>query len=458
METQHLTPNDDHEPGQMGNPSHWGVDFGSALDLDGDTLVVGTQSEIHKDGWRTASGDGADWAYVFTRQADGTWVQDAKLIPSDAHEGDTFAYSVGVDEEAGIIVAGNPGVYEGTNKIYIFQRESDGKWVEEASFTRSNPWPAGPFGLHTAVSGYLVAAGNHPDLFLFEQVNGTWRETRVLEGGGMVAVQGDRLVTSVFNVSSGFNTFQLYDRIDGDWIAGARLDPEGLHNRSNTVGCNVALSEDGTTLAIGACIDRRIYGIHTQHNLEVNGPEPVGQNQVEFDSEQAVGSVWVYEEIDGNWVLTADIPNPDPGPRSDMFGRSVALEGDLLVVGAPWDLYNGASRGSGAAYIYEKQSGGWGLAAKLRNHDNGPYGEGDLFGQAVSISGTTIVVGAPFDDNRQDGTPWPVDDDADIPFCVHREIVWGCDEGEDAGSAYIFEPAATPGGIPNASPSTVDLG
>jgi hypothetical protein len=77
---------------------------------------------------------------------------------------------------------------------------------------------------------------------------------------------------------------------------------------------------------------------------------------------------------------------------SGSFGRSVALFGDTLVVGAQWDDENGAQ--AGAAYVFARNLGGpnqWGEVTKLLAADGAA---GDWFGTAVSISGDTIVVGA----------------------------------------------------------------
>jgi hypothetical protein len=99
------------------------------------------------------------------------------------------------------------------------------------------------------------------------------------------------------------------------------------------------------------------------------------------------------------------------------FGAAVAVEGDTVVVGAhgesggPGDpLYH-----AGAAYIFERNLGGpnnWGQAKKLTASDPGFF---DEFGQAVTISGDTIAVGAPYE-NGGDGNPM-----------------------SDAGAVYIFE-------------------
>ena len=70
----------------------------------------------------------------------------------------------------------------------------------------------------------------------------------------------------------------------------------------------------------------------------------------------------------------------------DQFGKSVALSGDSIVVGAHWD---DSSRGS--AYVFDWNGSVWSQTAKLVASDGAAA---DLFGNSVAISGQTVVVGA----------------------------------------------------------------
>ena len=96
-----------------------------------------------------------------------------------------------------------------------------------------------------------------------------------------------------------------------------------------------------------------------------------------------------------NWGIVATVPNPVP-MSFDSFGGSVSVNGDTLVVGAPFS--NGAGLNRGAAYVYYRDQGGvdnWGLVTTLVS---GFPLDSALFGSSVSVNGDTIVVGAP----RQD--------------------------------------------------------
>jgi hypothetical protein len=92
-----------------------------------------------------------------------------------------------------------------------------------------------------------------------------------------------------------------------------------------------------------------------------------------------------------HWVETRRV-TPEDSRAGIYFGRNLAISADLLVVGAPGNLTFGAQAGS--AYIFERNMGGpnqWGQVAKLNASDPAIN---DNFGWAVSVDGTTVVVGA----------------------------------------------------------------
>jgi FG-GAP repeat len=110
------------------------------------------------------------------------------------------------------------------------------------------------------------------------------------------------------------------------------------------------------------------------------------------------GSAFIFRrDQDGadEWGQIAKITPPD-GTKNDFFGRSVAISGDTVVVGMPGDDDNGPS--SGSAYIFQRDNGGvdaWGRVAKITPED---AEAGDNFGVSVAINGDTIMVGAYHDD------------------------------------------------------------
>jgi serine/threonine protein kinase len=87
----------------------------------------------------------------------------------------------------------------------------------------------------------------------------------------------------------------------------------------------------------------------------------------------------------------------------DYFGWSVGISGDTVVAGAYQDNHGG-NDWAGSAYVFERNQGGmdqWGRVAKVTAGD---AAADDYFGQAVGISGNTLVVGAYGDDDGGDGS------------------------------------------------------
>ncbi len=113
------------------------------------------------------------------------------------------------------------------------------------------------------------------------------------------------------------------------------------------------------------------------------------------------GSSYVFVRPEGSgWVdmtESAKLTASD-GAAIDLFGVSVAISGDIVVVGAQSDDI-GANGNQGSAYVFVKPVGGWAgnltESAKLTASDGAA---GDEFGRGVAISGDTVVVGARFDD------------------------------------------------------------
>jgi hypothetical protein len=113
------------------------------------------------------------------------------------------------------------------------------------------------------------------------------------------------------------------------------------------------------------------------------------------DSGTDSGSAYVFVKPSEGWsdmTQTAKLTAAD-GATEDYFGQSVSISGDVAVVGASWDGDNGPL--SGSAYVFVKPSEGWAnmtQTAKLTASDGWHY---RMFGRSVSISGDMVMVGAP---------------------------------------------------------------
>jgi hypothetical protein len=100
------------------------------------------------------------------------------------------------------------------------------------------------------------------------------------------------------------------------------------------------------------------------------------------------GSVYVFQHRSAGWVR-ADVLSVPEIAVEDLFGVSMAADGDTLVVGAQFADARGED--SGQAYVFERDNGRWHQATVLSASD---AAAGDQFGLTVSVSEETIVVGA----------------------------------------------------------------
>jgi hypothetical protein len=108
------------------------------------------------------------------------------------------------------------------------------------------------------------------------------------------------------------------------------------------------------------------------------------------------GAVYVYQlQPNGDWQMMQRLVSDDPDD-GDLFGYSVALSGDYLLVGAWSEDHdangNNTMNNAGSAFVFERQPNGtWNLVEKLVGSDRAP---GDEFGKQVDIRGEYAIIGA----------------------------------------------------------------
>ncbi|MBL4697842.1 MAG: hypothetical protein JKX70_03310 [Phycisphaerales bacterium] len=174
---------------------------------------------------------------------------------------------------------------------------------------------------------------------------------------------------------------------------------------------------------------------------------------------ETAGAVYVYRLIDQEWVQEAKLESEDIS-EGDLFGNWVSIDENLIVIGAPGDDDNGNN--SGSAYIFKFVGGQWVQETKLNPSDAGST---DFFGGAVSISGSSVVIGATRNDELGtnagsayvfsfDGGQWNEQakllasdgeafDAFGVSLCISGDtVIIGApeddDSGNSSGSAYIF--------------------
>lgn len=192
----------------------------------------------------------------------------------------------------------------------------------------------------------------------------------------------------------------------GDWVQEAYLKAS---NTEKVDQFGISVSVSGNRIVVGA---------HTESSLAVG----VNGNELNNDGPNS-GAAYVFVKVNGEWQQEAYLKASNT-QESDLFGWSVAISGDTIVVGAPGedsssvgvngDQFNNSSSGSGAAYVFVRNpQSGWGQEAYLKPSNTESQA---LFGEAVAIDGDRIAVAA----LRED-------------VCL--------DEGEDEGAASVVDGA-----------------
>ncbi|TQV74278.1 hypothetical protein FKG94_16885 [Exilibacterium tricleocarpae] len=177
------------------------------------------------------------------------------------------------------------------------------------------------------------------------------------------------------------------------------LDTIGYFKAFNTdagdgFGYSVAMSANGSTLAIGA------YG-EDSATRNINGNP---NNNVEGENS---GAVYIFVRNRQQWTQQAYIKPGNTG-AGDQFGFSVALSanGNTLVVGSPYEDSSSAGGGgqnddledSGAVYLFTRSGDGWSQETLFKANNSGAF---DNYGWSVAIDGEgrTLAVGATGEDS-----------------------------------------------------------
>ena len=148
---------------------------------------------------------------------------------------------------------------------------------------------------------------------------------------------------------------------------------------------------EGSALALSVsefplAADDPIEGAEFGRSIAIDG-DCVVVGAAEGSDEVAVGpgAAYVFRRIGGTYVQEAKLVAPDPELGAE-FGRAVAVKGNIIVVGARF-----ASDQAGAAYIFKKKRGLWSFEQKVTASDGSPE---DNFGRAVALDNDLLVVTA----------------------------------------------------------------
>jgi len=356
--------------------------FGTSVAVSGEVAIVGAR-------WDDDAGLGSGSAYVFQRDEGGAdnWGEVAKLIASDAAADDRLGTSAAVSGGVAIVGASHHnGVNTDTGSAYVFQRDEGGadNWGEVAKLTASDTAFGDLFGGAVSINGDTAIVGadrkgnDTGSAYVFQRDEGgadNWGEVVKLIAsdaalgdffGDSVAVSGELAIVG----APGGDSAYIFQRDEG-----------GADNWGEVVKLIASDAAEGDAFGTSVALNGEVAIVGASNN---------------DDAGNASGSAYVFQRDEGgadNWGEVAKLMASDAAV-DDKFGTSVAVSSELAIVGSPF-----AEDNSGTAYVFQRDEGGadnWGEVEKLTASD---AALGDFFGDSVAVSGEVAIVGASYNDD-----------------------------------------------------------
>jgi hypothetical protein len=363
--------------------------FGDRVAVWGDTLVVGVQDEdsaVPGDPFDdTAVDSGA--VLVFVRDG-ATWEQQAYLKAAHPGTFDGFGESLALHEDTLVVGAPNEAsTASGVNG----DQTVDGSPASGAAYVFVRT------GTTWTQQAYLKAA--EPDIFDgFGQSVAVWGDTVVVgatsEDSSATKVDGDAVDDGLHNAGAAY----VFERDGTTWSQAAYLK---AHKPGGADAFGNAVAVGGNLVAVAA------WG-------EDSASAGVGGDATD-DSLNSAGAVYLYVRDGEGWTFKSYLKASHPG-AGDEFGSSLALSGDLLVVGASGeqsaatgvdgDPTDDSLVSPGAAYLFRRVGSLWQQEAYLKASNLQDSG---YFGQTVALHEEVVAVGAFFEDNSGTGVNGPED-------------------------------------------------
>ena len=361
-------------------PRGVGAQFGNAVAVSGNTMVVGAQFD-----GTTASQAGAAYVYVLSGA---TWTQQAVLLANDGAAADKFGYSVAISENTIVVGAFNDdSPLSNAGSAYVYVR-SGTIWTFQQKLTGSDSTADDQFGSSAAVSGDSIIVGaNHADLPGNSEAGSAYFYRR----SGTVWTFQQKLIPV-----QGANGVILGDHFgDSAAISGNRIaiGASGDDNPFTSAGAVYVFVESGGTYTLqqkltipsGANGDNFGFSVAIEGNTLVGG----ALQYTPIISQPAYGAAYVYEFNGSSWVSQGRLTASD-GAQFDRFGYSVAVSNNVVAVGAREDD-TAVGGDAGSAYIFTRSGTTWTQVQKLTPND--PF-NGDRFGVSVALSAGNLVIGA----------------------------------------------------------------
>lgn len=368
--------------------------FGYSLDItsDGRTMLVGSYLDSNSNG-KMAGG-----VYVFRRDQDG-WHQSAKLTADDGDRHDSFGSTVSISDTGttalvGAIAEEDPNGPEG-GATYVFEKENQ-EWHQQHKlsapvdtfdqFSRSQiltshgdtAYVGAPFGedSNRTSAGAIFEYSRGPDGWNLVNTRPNGNSSLGSFGHAMdVSKGGEILIVSSGVVSdSEPGGVHVFEKSGEKWERQATLTASDGDPR-DYFGETITVSDDGQIVLVGAS----------------NDADPNGQQG---------GSVYLFENRDGEWHQAQKLTPADPGKR-ERFGLSLAMTTDpeAILIGAPGESDDTGEQSR--ICVFKRNGDHWQQDSVIPAPQENPT---DYFGARIAIAeeaGLAAVSAPEADGNKQ---------------------------------------------------------
>ncbi len=280
--------------------------------------------------------------YVY-ENINGNWELDTKLLASDmSGEAKLGMNPTSLSADGNTVVGGAPGENSWTGSVYVFNNVA-GTWTESQKILSPNPQPNDVFGIGVSISGdYLAVGASEVDarkgaVYIYlKNSNGDFEYVQTLVAsdagnndffGTSVSLAGNQLVVGAYGKNAEQGAAYIFER-----------NNQGTWEEVQKVNGNA--SSEGTQFGWSTSIQ--------QDYIVVSAPHIFGAE---------AGEVYLYKRNNsGTWAEEQIVQGTDT-VGEDFYGWSIALWGDELIAGAPWEDHdaNGGNEidRAGSAYIFQ---------------------------------------------------------------------------------------------------------
>jgi sulfur relay (sulfurtransferase) DsrC/TusE family protein len=411
-----------------------GEHFGVAVAISGARVVVGTPAR-----------DPGGIAFAYDLNGATPTVPVNTLRNPGPVVGDSFGYSVAISGTRVVVgaVSDDTGVVD-SGSAYVYDLTSGTPTVPVAALHNPNPVRDDSYGTAVAISGTRVVVGASGDgtsegdmgsIYVYDLSSATPSvpvlsvDNPGLLGshlfGIAVAISGTRIVVGASYDDTGAlgaGIAYVYDLSSATpAVPAATLlnpNPAPFDEFGNSVGISgtrivvgvhrsdIGGTDSGRTYVFDLSSASPDVPVRTLNNpspasgdefgyaVAISGARVVVGSVLDDTGQVDAGSAYVYDLSSATpAVPVATLNNPSPA-ANDLFGRAVSISGTRVLVGAFRDDIGGTD--SGSAYLYDLTSNTPTVPVATLN--NPEPAAGDFFGGAVAIDGTTMIVGANADD------------------------------------------------------------